>query len=92
MGLDSHSHHRNDFDYQLDQLATHGLVCVIILPKHRSLRAQLRQRIYAGESMPATQLANRNVAPPMTLFSQREQNPCTRAKTSVLREKKNFLR
>ena len=38
-------------------------------------------------------VANRNVAPPMTLFSQREQNPDSREKDLCFeREKKNLLR
>ena len=50
LGLDSLSYDGNDFDYQLAQLATNRVVCVIILHKHWSLRAQLRQPIYDGES------------------------------------------
>ena len=50
LGLDSHSYEENDFDYQLAQLATLRVVCVIILNKHWSLCAQLKQHIYDGES------------------------------------------
>ena len=41
LGLDSHSYDGKDFDCQHAQLATHQVVCVIILPKHFFLRENI---------------------------------------------------